>query len=129
MRTAIALLLQHPGLIDIIEERAIDWSGLEIRGIELFKNIQQVILAKKSVNTAVLIEYYRNTTEEKTIKALAILDLNISDDKIAKVFSDALNVLLEQGREAGIAKLQAKAQRIGLDIQEQEALVKMLANK
>ncbi len=129
LRTAIALLLQHPGLIEIAEQKAIDWGGLEIRGIELFKNIQQVILAKKSVNTAVLIEYYRNTAEEKLIKALALLDLNISDEKIEKVFSDALNVLLEQGRDAGIARLQAKAQSKGLNMQEQEALVKMLANK
>lgn len=129
LRTAIALLLQHPGLIEIVEQKAIDWGGLEIRGIELFKNIQQVILAKKSVNTAVLIEYYRNTAEEKLIKALALLDLNISDEKIEKVFSDALNVLLEQGRDAGIARLQAKAQSKGLNMQEQEALVKMLANK
>lgn len=129
LRTAIALLLQHPGLIEIVEQKAIDWGGLEIRGIELFKNIQQVILAKKSVNTAVLIEYYRNTAEEKLIKALALLDLNISDEKIEKVFSDALNVLLEQGRDASIARLQAKAQSKGLNMQEQEALVKMLANK
>ncbi len=129
LRTAIALLLQRPGLIDIVEQKAIDWGGIEIRGIELFKNIQQVILAKKSVNTAVLIEYYRNTAEEKLIKALALLDLNISDEKIEKVFSDALNVLLEQGRDAGIARLQAKAQSKGLNMQEQEALVKMLANK
>lgn len=129
LRTAIALLLQHPGLIEIAEQKAIDWGGLEIRGIELFKNIQQVILAKKSVNTAVLIEYYRNTAEEKLIKALALLDLNISDEKIEKVFSDALNVLLEQGRDASIARLQAKAQSKGLNMQEQEALVKMLANK
>jgi DNA primase len=128
-RVAIALLLQNPRLANIVEQKAIDWSGLEFRGIELFKNILQVILDKKSVNTAVLIEYYRNTAEEKSVKALALLDLNISDEKIEKVFSDALNVLLEQGREAGIAKLQAKAQSKGLDIQEQKALVKMLANK
>jgi hypothetical protein len=37
--------------------------------------------------------------------------------------------LLKQGREAGIARLQAKAQSKGLDIMEQETLVKMLANK
>jgi DNA primase len=128
-RTAIALLLQHPALIDIVKQKAINWNGLEIRGIELFKNIQQVILAKKSVNTAVLMEYYRNTAEEKAIKALALLDLNISDEKIEKVFSDALNVLLEQGREAGINKLLFKEQSQGLDAQEKETLVKMLANK
>ena len=128
-RVAIALLLQNPSLADSVEQKNIDWSGLEFRGIELFKNILQVILDKKSVNTAVLIECYRNTAEEKSVKALALLDLAISDDKIEAVFCDALNGLIRQGREAGIARLQAKAQNEGLDIQEQETLVKMLANK
>ena len=128
-RVAIALLLQNPKLAHIAEQKAIDWSGLEFRGIELFKNILQVILDKKSVNTAVLIESYRNTAEEKAVKALALLDLYISDDKIDAVFYDALNVLIKQGREAGIARLEAKAQSAGLDSQEQETLVKMLAIK
>ena len=128
-RTAIALLLQNPGLIDSVEQKNIDWGGLEIRGIELFKNIRQVILAKQLVNTAVLIEYFRGKTEEKSVKALALLDLNVADDKIVAVFNDALTRLLEQGREAGIAKLQTKAQSQGLDAQEKETLVKLLANK
>jgi DNA primase len=128
-RTAIALLLQNPELIGVVEEKAIDWGGLEIKGIDLFKNIHQVIAAKKPVNTAVLIEYYRNTAEENTIKALALLDLNVADDKIEEVFSGALDSLIRQGNEAGILKLQAKAQSLGLDSREQEMLVKMLANK
>jgi DNA primase len=128
-RVAIALLLQNPRLADSVEQKDIDWSGLEFRGIELFKNILQVILDKKSVNTAVLIEYYRDSVEEKSVKALALLDVFVSDDKIEEVFGDALKVLLKQGREAGIARLQAKAQSKGLDSQEQDMLVKMLVNK
>jgi DNA primase len=57
------------------------------------------------------------------------LDLMIPDDGIEAEFSDALNGLLKQGREAGITRLQAKAQSKGLDSQEQETLVKMLSNK
>ncbi len=128
-RVAIALLLQNPRLADSVEQKDIDWSGLEFRGIELFKNILQVILDKKSVNTAVLVEYYRDSVEEKSVKALAMLDVFVSDDKIEEVFGDALKVLLKQGREAGIARLQAKAQSKGLDSEEQDMLVKMLVNK
>ncbi len=128
-RVAIALLLQNPGLASSVEQQDIDWSGLEFRGIELFKNILQVILDKKFINTAVLIEYYRDSAEEKSVKALALLDVFVADDKIESVFFDALNVLLKQGREAGIARLQAKAENKGLDSQEQSTLVKMLANK
>ncbi|WP_262967024.1 DNA primase [Methylobacter psychrophilus] len=128
-RVAIALLLQNPGLANSVEQQDIDWSGLEFRGIELFKNILQVILDKKFVNTAVLVEYYRDSTEEKSVKALALLDVFVDDDKIEDVFFDALKVLLKQGTEAGIARLEAKAKVKGLDSQELSTLVKMLANK
>jgi DNA primase len=128
-RVAIALLLQNPGLVDCVEQKNIDWIGLEFRGIELFKNILQVILDKRSVNTAVLIEYYRNTAEERSVKALALLDVYVSDDKIEEVFSDALDGLLKQAREASIERLQAKAQDKGLDVQEQATLIKMFAIK
>jgi DNA primase len=128
-RVAIALLLQHPGLAENVEQKDIDWSGLEFRGIELFKSILSVILDKKSVNTAVLIEHYRDTPEEKQVKSLALLDVYVTEDKVEAVFSDALNGLLKQARDASIARLQAKAQAQGLDAQEQAALVNMLTNK
>ncbi|UOA09085.1 DNA primase [Methylobacter sp. S3L5C] len=128
-RVTIALLLQNPRLASSVDRQDIDWSGLEFRGIELFKNILQVILDKKFVNTAVLVEYYRDSAEEKSVKALALLDVFVDDDKVEEVFFDALKVLLKQGREAGIARLQAKAESKGLDSQEQSTLIKMLANK
>lgn len=128
-RVAIALLLQRPSLAEIVREKEIDWDGLEFRGIQLFKNILEVIMDKKNVNTAVLIEHYRNTTEDKSVKALALLDVYVSDDKIEEVFSDALSVLLEQARDAGISRLLAKSKAQNLEIQEQELLVKMLAAK
>ena len=128
-RVAIALLLQHPALAENVEQKNVDWTGLEFRGIELFKSVLGVILDKQSVNTAVLIEHYRDTPEEKLVKSLALLDVHIAEDKIELVFSDALNGLLKQARDASIARLQAKAQLHGLDAQEQSALVSMLTIK
>ena len=128
-RVAIALLLQRPSLAEIVIQKDIDWNGLEFRGIQLFKNILEVIGDKKSINTAVLIEHYRDTNEEKSVKALALLDVYVSDDKIEDVFCDALNVLLKQARDLGISKLLAKAQAKSLEMEEQELLIKMLTNK
>ena len=128
-RVAIALLLQRPSLAEIVIQKDIDWNGLEFRGIQLFKNILEVIGDKKSINTAVLIEHYRDTNEEKSVKALALLDVYVSDDKIEDVFCDALNVLLKQARDLGISKLLAKAQAKSLEMEEQVLLIKMLTNK
>lgn len=131
-RTAIALLLQNPELADEVEAKDIDWQGLNFRGIELFKTLLQVILTKQSaikVTTAVLLEHFRNTPEEKAIYTLALLDLAIATDKIATVFNDALDGLLKQALENGIAELLKIAQSKGLDNQQQETLRKLLANK
>jgi len=128
-RTATALLLQHPRLIHNIDQKEFNWDELDIRGIDLFKNIRQVILTKKTSNTAILIEHYRNTANEKSVKALASLNLYVSENNIDVVFADALNSLLKQAKYATIAKLETKAQNQGLDIHEQQLLIKLLTNK
>ena len=125
----IALLLQNPEFIEIVEQKEIDWNQLEFEGVEKFKNILQMIADKKPVNYGVLLEAFRNHADEAIIKKLASFDLLIPVEGVEAEFCDALDGLLKQGREAAIAKLQAKADSKGLDIQEQETLVKMLANK
>ncbi len=128
-RTATALLLQNPRLIHNIDNKDTNWDDLDIRGIDLFKNIQQVILSKNAINTGVLIEHYRNTADEKSVKALASLNLYVSETNIDMVFSDALNSLLKQGKYATIAKLETKAQNQGLELHEQKLLIKILTDK
>ena len=128
-RVALALLLQNPRLAECVEQKEIEWDGLEFRGVELFRSVLDVILAKGAVNTAVLIEHYRNTPQEKSVKALALLDVFVPEDKIEDVFSDALSGLLKQARETSIARLQAKAQAQGLDKEELSLLLRMLSIK
>ncbi|WP_333873678.1 DNA primase [Methylobacter sp.] len=128
-RVAIALLVQNPRLADIVEQREIDWNELEFSGAALFKSILQVITDKNPANAAVLVECYRDTNEEKPIKALALLDVQVSDDKIEAVFCDSLDRLLIQARETTLTKLLNKDKTEGLDAQEKELLRKMLTAK
>jgi DNA primase len=133
-RLVIALLVQHPELINKVEEKEIIWDGLEFPGIKLFKDILAVILEKKPVNTAVLLENYRNNPNEKVIKDLASLSLltsgqSVEAQGVANEFSDALERLLAQAREACLDKLLAKGKSKGLDQPEKELLRKLLGNK
>ncbi|MDD5267482.1 MAG: DNA primase [Methylococcales bacterium] len=125
----IALLLQNPKFIEIVEQKEIDWDQLEFEGVERFKNILNMIADKKPTNYGMLLEAYRDHADEVIVKKLASFDFMIPDDGTETEFCDALDGMLKQGREAAIAKLQAKADSYGLNIQEQEMLVKMLANK
>jgi DNA primase len=128
-RVAIALLVQNPRLAEQLERQEIDWSGLEFPGATLFKNILQMIAEKRPSNVAVLLESYRDAAEEKPVKALAFLDLQVSDDNIDTVFNDALNSLLKQARDSCLARLLDKDKAKGLDAQEKELLRKMLTEK
>jgi DNA primase len=126
---AIALLVQNPRLAELVEQRDIDWGGLEFSGADLFKKILQTIADKNPASQAVLLEYYRGHLDEKSIKALALLDLQVSDDKIDAVFCDALDRLLMQARETVWARLLDKSKTEGLDAQEKELLRKMQTAK
>ena len=128
-RVAIALLLQNPQLAEWVEQREIDWTGLELPGIDLFKDVLQTIISKRPSNAGVLTEHYRGTAQEKSVKALAFLDLLIPDDGVEAEFCDALDRLIAQARSAGLDKLLAKEKTRGLSTDEKELLRKMLAMK
>ncbi len=128
-RVAIALLIQNPKLAELVEQREIDWCGLEFPGIDLFKSVLRMILDKQPANAAVLVESYRDAAEEKSVTALAFLDLLVPDEGVEAMFCDALDRLLDQARKANIDSLLAKAKVNGLNAQEKEVLRKMLAGK
>jgi DNA primase len=128
-RTAIALLVQNPRLAELLEQREIDWSGLEFPGMALFNNVLQMIADKNPANAAVLVECYRDAAEERSIKTLAFWDSKVSDDEIDIVFFDSLNRLLTQARDAVLAGLLEKGKTKELDAQDKKLLRKMLTEK
>ncbi len=129
VRVAMALLLQKPGLVTKVAAKNVAWNTLGFPGCGLFDSMTQLMLQKKPANAAVLLEYYRDTPEEKTIRALAFLDLYIAEERIDEVFDDALSKLLEQANELQIEQLLAKERSHGLDGPEKERLRGLLAKK
>lgn len=125
----IALLLQNPKFIQIVEQTEIDWDQLEFDGVEKFKNILQLIADKKPTNYGVLLEAFRDHPDEAIVKKLASLDLLIPEDGAEVEFCDALNRLLAQARSANLDRLLAKDKTQGLDLQEKEMLRKILTKK
>ncbi|MDO9162692.1 MAG: DNA primase [Methylococcaceae bacterium] len=128
-RVAMALLLQNPRLADVVEQKEIDLSRLEFPGVELFKTLFEMIQNKKPANVAVLLELYRGTAEEKTIKALASFDLLVPDEGVEAEFFGAVESLLVQAREAELDRLEAKAKNEGLNPQEKERWLSLLTIK
>lgn len=125
-RMAIALLLQNPELAKLVEERQIDWTGLEFPGVDVLKRVLAVILTKGDVNTAVLAEAFRGSAEEKHITTLAYKDLLVPAEGVETEFVGALDRLLEQAREQGISQLLNKGKTQGLTPGEKDLLRRML---
>lgn len=125
-RVAIALLVQNPRLAKLVEQLEIDWDGLEFPGIELFRHILQVINAQNPANVGILLEFYRGSVDEKTVKGLAFLDLLLPEDGVEAEFCDALNRLLAQARSAVVDRLLIKGKEQGLGLKDKEMLRKML---
>lgn len=125
-RMALALLVQNPGLAARPELQDIDWPTLAFPGVDLFRRIVEAILQQKPANSAVLLEHFRASADEKAVKALAFLDVLVAPDNVEAVFCDALATLIKQSAENEIERLLSKPV---LASGEKELLRKLLALK
>jgi DNA primase len=128
-RLALALLVQNPELVEIIEQREIDWACLKFVGVEKFTGILQTILHEKPANTGTLLEYYRGHSDEPIIKKLADLQLDIPTSNDAAEFSGAIDKLLAQSSDDHRRWLLKKLETTGLTPQEKEQLQKLFSTK
>jgi DNA primase len=127
-RLTLALLVQHPELTEIIEQREIDWTGLKFDGVEKFVSIIQTIVREKPANTGALLECYRGHPDEPIIKRLESLDLEIPAGNEADEFSGALDKLFAQASDER-SNLLLKLKTTGLTPQEKQQLQKLFNTK
>ncbi|MGR9051029.1 MAG: DNA primase [Gammaproteobacteria bacterium] len=125
----IALLLQNPETISVIERKEIDWEEMEFSGYGAFRQVVGLLCEKMPENTAVAIEMFRGSKEEKWIKKLAFSDLSLPDDGIEEELVDAVDRLTRQARKEGIARMLSKKNSDGLTPEEQIKLGSMLAKR
>lgn len=121
-RLTLALLVQHPQLVEKLVNNPIDWNLLDFSGIEIFKAIVQSICMQKPATTAQLLEHYREKPEEKMLKALASLPILVPEEGIEAEFTGALTRLLTQAKQTRLEKLQIQATTRDLTDQEKEIL-------
>ncbi len=125
--SVMALLIQNPVLIGLIEKKDIDWDYLNFEGIETFKRILNVLMKERPASFGVLIEHYRSHPDEAIVKKLASVEF--PDENIEKLFLQAINRLFTEAHAALIDKLLEKSKKYGLSKTEKEDLVKLLAKK
>ncbi len=129
IRSTISLLLQNPELIDTLENKNINWDLINLPGVDLLKKIVEIIISNPTINLPCLLEYFRDTDEEKYIKIMMNHEFFISGSEVKEEFSGAIDRLINQGNENRLDQLIAKERKSGLDAMQQKELLTMLAGR
>ncbi|MCK5871778.1 MAG: DNA primase [Methylococcales bacterium] len=128
-RYTIALLIQNTWLSQIARDKISQQRDFNFSGHKVFKSILNTILDKKPATMGLLLEYYRETNDEKIINTLAAYDLNVdnaSNEIIEKTFIDSFNNLIKYGQEMQLNSLLMKEKQQQLTAEEKETLLTIL---
>jgi DNA primase len=129
IRLTISLLLQNPELVEIIEDKNINWALINLPGVDLLKKIVEIITTNPNVSLPCLLEYFRNTDQEKHIKIMMNHEFYISGAEVKEEFSGAIDRLIRQGTDNRLTQLIDKSRESGLNVQQQKELSTLLAGQ
>jgi len=129
VRRVLALLIQYPKLESLSLQNNLSMESLSFAGKELLIQVLERIALEKPENSAILLESYRDSPHEKTVRALAGLELDVPIGGEMAEFSGAMAQLLRQARQERLSELLAKESREGLSIEEKQVLREWLKQR
>lgn len=125
-RRILAMLLQQPGLANVDALAALLAEDLSFAGRDLLEDLLQVIQAQEVLNSAMLLEIYRDSRHERILSALAVVDLAIPEGGEMAEFTGLLKQLMRKLRQEKLADLLAKESQEGLNAEERQTLRRLL---
>lgn len=115
---AIAMLLQNPALANRISEpQLID--QLTLRGAEHFRTMISQIQSSPDMNTARLLESFRESGVHEYLQKLASYNTAIDEEVMTQHFNDTLHTIVAQQDEQRRLELLEKSRERGLNDQEE----------
>ncbi len=111
MRKVLALLLQYPELAQKAEQQVLELVDVNLAGMDLLKQVLDVIAREQTKTSAVLIEFFRGSEHEKVVNALSNLVWEVPEFNAEAEFSGAWAQLLRQIQENRMAALIEKSSR------------------
>lgn len=130
IRTAITLLIQHPQLINQLEDEVpqFDAPGMFLLH-ELIQIIKTLNNEGKTLTTGTLLEYWRDKAEGKQLASLATQELLIPVEALEEEFCGTIKAIKLQANQEKIKQLIAQAASGTLTSEEKELLQKLLKEK
>ena len=128
VRTAVALLVQHPGAASAISP---PWSFADLRqpGIALLIELIERCRERPDISTASLLEYYAEREESAALQKLAVQSFPGGEAEWRTEFIGAIEQLDVQMAQQRLDDLLQKKTESGLDENESDELRRRLAEK
>ena len=113
-RTALAILLQYPGLFKALDIKEIRSDDSASEGIKLLLEVLMILAETPELSSAGLVERFRGDSSEKTIKILAQYDLLVPEHGLEDELIGAFRRIVQQENEKRLAKLLIRAEQNSL---------------
>jgi DNA primase len=129
VRTILALLIQRPGLIRLIDGEIRDRLTETPKLASLAETLFGLLDRQPELTFGGILEGFRGSADEARIQALGSWDTMIPEDRAEQVFRDALARYRESAREQRLAYLLEKTKIGALGREEREEMAKLLREK
>ncbi|MCT8629224.1 DNA primase [Glaesserella parasuis] len=129
MRLLIALLLQNPHLIQNVPEDVTFLQSLQEKGFDLFLELVNICHANLGISMGGLLEYLRESPNYRHLELLANWDHLVSSENVENTFFDTLDFFYKKLLDRQIDILMAKDRTTGLNQQEKQELMMLLAGR
>lgn len=130
VRTAVALLLQHPGLAETAVDLGTEFKALMGRpGVTLLLDLTQLLRDRPDLNTGSIIEHYRDSEHQQALAKLVVWEHPDLSGDVKIEFQGALEQLRREARSAATEQLMDKDRLSGLNPAEKVELKRLLSEK
>jgi len=130
VRTAIALLLQHPELARTVVDAGGGFRALEGRpGVGLLFDLLQLLRDRPDIKTGFIIEHYRDSEYQQALEKLLAWEHPALSGDIESEFQGVLEQLRREALGAETERLMDKDRLSGLTSAEKIELKRLLAEK
>ncbi|MDE4032989.1 DNA primase [Glaesserella parasuis] len=129
MRLLIALLLQNPHLVQNVPEDVTFLQSLQEKGFDLFLELVNICHANLGISMGGLLEYLRESPNYRHLELLANWDHLVSSENVENTFIDSIDFFYKKLLDRQIDILMAKDRTTGLNQQEKQELMMLLAGR
>lgn len=128
MRTAVALLLQRPGLAKLVTDGTA-FEGLDLPGLDIFKDLLHLLKGRPEISTAVILAHWEEETSRAHLERLATWVIPLPEDGWEAEFQGIVTRLGALVYEQLIERLLAKANQQGLSDAERTELQTLIQER